>query len=433
MNEPSFAPGVVGTKLVWRGPVWMNTNWYISRGLRRHGQADLARHIEDRSAALVERSGFREYYNPLTGEGHGAVDFSWTALVVDMLARPGGGRRRRADVTRSALHRLGRLARSVAAAAELCARAAPPEARARPRVHQGPLHARRTRRRPLPVRALRRARGHDAPRRSRTATTRPAARTSSTSACSSPAPLELGSPALSRLERRQPVEAWPPSARPRPRRDTGPGRSPPGRWHVAARPVQGRGRRASTSRSRSRPSAARGHRGAAVALAPRPPEPLRRGARWYSGGLHMPHRAQRRHADRAPRSRACAREAGLDFIAITDHNNTTHQLERVARGRPAADRGRGGDDARRPRQRLGPGRLARLRSISASCPGTRASPTSCARPAPAARCSPSTIRARPARAAAGSTPSPKASTGIEIANGNHGEMAQRRSPCGTTS
>lgn len=87
MDEPSFVPGVVGTKLVWRGPVWMNTNWYIARGLRRHGRVDLARHVEDRSAALVEKSGFREYYDPLTGEGHGAFDFSWTAIAVDMLAR----------------------------------------------------------------------------------------------------------------------------------------------------------------------------------------------------------------------------------------------------------------------------------------------------------------------------------------------------------
>jgi len=86
MDEPSFVPGVVGTKLVWRGPVWMNTNWYIARGLRRHGRIDLARHIEDRSAALVEKSGFREYYDPLTGEGHGAFDFSWTAVALDMLA-----------------------------------------------------------------------------------------------------------------------------------------------------------------------------------------------------------------------------------------------------------------------------------------------------------------------------------------------------------
>ncbi len=43
-------------------------------------------HLEDRSAALVERVGFREYYDPHTGEGFGAEGFSWTALVLDMLA-----------------------------------------------------------------------------------------------------------------------------------------------------------------------------------------------------------------------------------------------------------------------------------------------------------------------------------------------------------
>jgi glycogen debranching enzyme len=89
MNAPSFSAGPVG-KLVWRGPSWINTNWYLSRGLRRHGRADLAAVIEDRSAGLVEEHGFREYYNPLTGEGGGAHDFSWTALALDMLARREG-------------------------------------------------------------------------------------------------------------------------------------------------------------------------------------------------------------------------------------------------------------------------------------------------------------------------------------------------------
>ena len=46
--------------------------------------------IEDRSGRLVEEHGFREYYNPLTGEGAGAHDFSWTGIVVDMLARREG-------------------------------------------------------------------------------------------------------------------------------------------------------------------------------------------------------------------------------------------------------------------------------------------------------------------------------------------------------
>lgn len=85
MDEPSFRPGTVGTKLVWRGPTWMNTNWYLVRGLRRHGYEDLADRITERSVRLVEQSGFREYYDPFTGEGHGAPDFGWTGLVLDMV------------------------------------------------------------------------------------------------------------------------------------------------------------------------------------------------------------------------------------------------------------------------------------------------------------------------------------------------------------
>lgn len=85
MDEPSFRPATVGGKLVWRGPTWMNTNWYLVRGLRRHGYHELADHITERSVALVEQSGFREYYDPRTGEGNGAPDFGWTAIVLDMV------------------------------------------------------------------------------------------------------------------------------------------------------------------------------------------------------------------------------------------------------------------------------------------------------------------------------------------------------------
>lgn len=91
LNEPLYLKPSDGrpehdSKLLWRGPSWINTNWYIARGLRRHGRTDLARTIEDRSAALIEQHGFREYYDPYTGEGFGAHAFSWTALVLNMLA-----------------------------------------------------------------------------------------------------------------------------------------------------------------------------------------------------------------------------------------------------------------------------------------------------------------------------------------------------------
>lgn len=84
-DEPSYVPGVVGGSLVWRGPTWMNANWYLVRGLLRHGHHQLAAHIAERSVVLVERAGFREYYDPGTGEGHGAHDFGWSAIVLDMV------------------------------------------------------------------------------------------------------------------------------------------------------------------------------------------------------------------------------------------------------------------------------------------------------------------------------------------------------------
>jgi glycogen debranching enzyme len=70
----------------WRGPVWANLNWLLSRALRGHGREEQARALERTTLQLVERSGMREYFDPVTGEGLGADDFSWTAAaVIDML------------------------------------------------------------------------------------------------------------------------------------------------------------------------------------------------------------------------------------------------------------------------------------------------------------------------------------------------------------
>lgn len=71
----------------WLGPVWVNTNWMVLRGLRAYGYADLADSIRSGTLALVARSGFREYFHPLTGEGFGTNSFSWTAaLAIDLLS-----------------------------------------------------------------------------------------------------------------------------------------------------------------------------------------------------------------------------------------------------------------------------------------------------------------------------------------------------------
>jgi glycogen debranching enzyme len=82
----AYRPAPGGGSLLWRGSTWINANWYLARGLRRHGCEELARAIEDASLELVGRSGFREHYNSETGEGYGAKGFAWSGLVLEMLA-----------------------------------------------------------------------------------------------------------------------------------------------------------------------------------------------------------------------------------------------------------------------------------------------------------------------------------------------------------
>ena len=85
MNHPSFRPDTVGGNLVWRGPVWICSNWYLARGLKRHGRIDLARKIAIQSIEMVRKSGVREYYNPSNAVGHGAPDFSWSTILLDLV------------------------------------------------------------------------------------------------------------------------------------------------------------------------------------------------------------------------------------------------------------------------------------------------------------------------------------------------------------
>ena len=79
LDEPGFDP-----KGFWRGPTWIGTNWFIYKGLLNYGFQDIAEEIKRSSLALIQKSGFREYFNPLTGEGLGAQNFTWGCLVLDM-------------------------------------------------------------------------------------------------------------------------------------------------------------------------------------------------------------------------------------------------------------------------------------------------------------------------------------------------------------
>ena len=81
LRAPEFEP-----RRYWRGPIWANVNWLLARGLRQQGFEAEADALAHSTLGLIERSGMREYFDPLTGEGLGAGDFSWTAAaVIDLL------------------------------------------------------------------------------------------------------------------------------------------------------------------------------------------------------------------------------------------------------------------------------------------------------------------------------------------------------------
>lgn len=70
----------------WQGPTWINTNWMLIDGLRRMGYDKQADALKGRTLELIREHGVWEYYNPLTGQGLGSAEFSWTAaLTLDLL------------------------------------------------------------------------------------------------------------------------------------------------------------------------------------------------------------------------------------------------------------------------------------------------------------------------------------------------------------
>jgi neutral trehalase len=82
MSSPEFE-----AQRYWRGPVWINMNWMIIKGLELYNRHDLAQSLAHKTLELVERHGFYEYFNPKTGRGLGSDSFSWTAaLVIDLIA-----------------------------------------------------------------------------------------------------------------------------------------------------------------------------------------------------------------------------------------------------------------------------------------------------------------------------------------------------------
>ncbi|MHA6523141.1 MGH1-like glycoside hydrolase domain-containing protein [Tessaracoccus sp. G1721] len=93
-SDPDYS-----TERMWRGPVWVNTNWLVAEGLRRQAAADPTRadrllvsaaRLERDTLALVDDHGPNEYFNPVTGERplRATTVFGWSAaLAVDLAVR----------------------------------------------------------------------------------------------------------------------------------------------------------------------------------------------------------------------------------------------------------------------------------------------------------------------------------------------------------
>jgi putative isomerase len=83
-NDEKFDP-----KTMWRGPVWVNINYFFIEALRQIGEIELAKQLRDKTLNLImSHESIFEYYDALTGEPpETAADvFGWTAAVFIDLA-----------------------------------------------------------------------------------------------------------------------------------------------------------------------------------------------------------------------------------------------------------------------------------------------------------------------------------------------------------
>jgi len=76
----------------WRGPIWINLNWLIYKGLLKYGKTELAERLRHDTLYFMEKYGFYEYFEPSKEKnkslekGYGGNNFSWSAaLTIELL------------------------------------------------------------------------------------------------------------------------------------------------------------------------------------------------------------------------------------------------------------------------------------------------------------------------------------------------------------
>jgi glycogen debranching enzyme len=83
-NDPHF-----DSETMWRGPVWLNINYFFIEALRQLDEQELAHTLLNKTLNLVmSQPSIYEYYNSDTGEppATAADIFGWTAAVFIDLA-----------------------------------------------------------------------------------------------------------------------------------------------------------------------------------------------------------------------------------------------------------------------------------------------------------------------------------------------------------
>ena len=86
LDEPSFMRDhrVRGFRFIWRGPLSLNTNWFLVHGLRGHGYDDVAARIAERSREVGRARRPERVLRPARRRPVGAERFGWATLATDM-------------------------------------------------------------------------------------------------------------------------------------------------------------------------------------------------------------------------------------------------------------------------------------------------------------------------------------------------------------
>jgi len=84
LDEPSFTEE---KHVLQRGTTLINMNWFIIKGLKKHGFVNEALELTKKTIDLVKKFGFYEFYSPYSGNGMGTKNFGRSTLIIDLIKK----------------------------------------------------------------------------------------------------------------------------------------------------------------------------------------------------------------------------------------------------------------------------------------------------------------------------------------------------------